>query len=63
MKLPEGAKTHEELLFAELAADPEFAIEWERLALARMVAARLCGYRSSAERARLHLASTIQEGA
>jgi DNA-binding XRE family transcriptional regulator len=45
MKLPEGVKTHEELLSAELAADPEFAVEWERLALARVVAARLCGYR------------------
>jgi len=43
---PKGTKTHEELLAAELAADPEFAAEWERLALARMVAARLAGYRS-----------------
>jgi DNA-binding XRE family transcriptional regulator len=44
-RLPDGIKTHEELLSAELAADPEFAAEWERLALARMVAARLAGYR------------------
>jgi DNA-binding XRE family transcriptional regulator len=44
-RFPKGAKTHEELLSAELAADPEFAAEWERLALARMVAARLAGYR------------------
>jgi DNA-binding XRE family transcriptional regulator len=43
---PEGIKTHEELLSAEMAADPEFAIEWERLALARMVAVQLIGYRS-----------------
>jgi DNA-binding XRE family transcriptional regulator len=44
-RFPKGTKTHEELLSAELAADPEFAAEWERLALARMVAARLAGYR------------------
>jgi DNA-binding XRE family transcriptional regulator len=43
---PKGIKTHEELLAADLAADPEFAAEWERLALARMVAVRLIGYRS-----------------
>jgi DNA-binding XRE family transcriptional regulator len=45
-RFPKGTKTHEELLAAELAADPEFAAEWERLALARMVAARLASYRS-----------------
>ena len=44
-RLPKGTTTHEELLSAELAADPGFAAEWERLALARMVAARLVGYR------------------
>ena len=38
--------THNELLAAELAADPEFAEEWERLAVARLVAAQLVGYRS-----------------
>lgn len=43
---PGGAKTHEELLSDEMAADSEFAAEWERLALARMVAARLIRYRS-----------------
>src|ERR1700736_707605 len=42
---PKGTKTHDELLSAELAADPGFAAEWERLSLARMVAARLVGYR------------------
>jgi DNA-binding XRE family transcriptional regulator len=46
IRLPEGAKTHEEMLAAEFAADPEFAAEWERLALARMVAVGLIGYRS-----------------
>ncbi|HEX5853542.1 MAG TPA: helix-turn-helix transcriptional regulator [Solirubrobacteraceae bacterium] len=43
---PKGIKTHEELLAAEMAADPEFAAEWERLALARMVAVQLIGYRA-----------------
>ena len=45
VRLPNGVKAHEELLSAELAADPEFAAEWERLALARTVAASLAGYR------------------
>jgi DNA-binding XRE family transcriptional regulator len=44
-KPPKGTKSHEELLSAELAADPAFAAEWERLSLARMVAARLVGHR------------------
>jgi DNA-binding XRE family transcriptional regulator len=39
-------KTNDELLAAELAADPEFGVEWERLAVARTVAARLIGYRA-----------------
>ena len=39
-------KTHDEMLAGELAADPEFAQEWERLAVARAVAARLIGYRA-----------------
>jgi DNA-binding XRE family transcriptional regulator len=43
---PKGIKTEEEILAEALAADPEFAVEWERLALARMVAARLIAYRS-----------------
>jgi DNA-binding XRE family transcriptional regulator len=43
---PKGIKTEEEVLAAALEADPEFAVEWERLALARMVAARLVAYRS-----------------
>jgi DNA-binding XRE family transcriptional regulator len=45
-KPPKGKQAGDELLFAELAADPEFAAEWERLSLARMVAARLVGFRS-----------------
>jgi DNA-binding XRE family transcriptional regulator len=37
---------HEDLLRAQLDADPEFAEEWERLALARHVAVELIRYRS-----------------
>jgi|ERR1700722_2249606 len=43
---PKGIKTADEMLARELEADPGFAAEWERLALARMVAARLIAYRS-----------------
>jgi DNA-binding XRE family transcriptional regulator len=43
---PKGIKTADEVLAAALAADLEFAAEWERLALARMVTARLIAYRS-----------------
>jgi DNA-binding XRE family transcriptional regulator len=43
---PNGIKTEEEVLADVLAADPEFEAEWERLALARTVAARLIAYRS-----------------
>jgi DNA-binding XRE family transcriptional regulator len=43
---PKGVKTADEVLDAALAADPQFAAEWERLALARMVATRLIAYRS-----------------
>jgi DNA-binding XRE family transcriptional regulator len=45
-RVPKKHKSHEELLSAELAADPEFADEWERLAVARAVAVELIGYRS-----------------
>jgi DNA-binding XRE family transcriptional regulator len=43
---PKGFKTHEEVLAERLASDAEFAAEWERLALARMVAVQLIGYRA-----------------
>jgi DNA-binding XRE family transcriptional regulator len=43
---PKGVKTADDVLAAAHEADPEFAAEWERLALARMVAARLIAYRS-----------------
>ena len=43
---PKGIKTEGKVLADALAADPEFAAEWGRLALARTVAARLIAYRS-----------------
>lgn len=54
-----GLKSHDELLAAELAADPEFAAEWERLAVARAVAARLVRYRSENELSQRALASEL----
>ena len=56
---PKGTKAHEELLSAELAADPEFAAEWERLALARTVAAGLIGFRSDNQLSQRELAELL----
>lgn len=39
-------KTHDELVAEEMGHDPSFRAEWERLALAREVAAELVRYRS-----------------
>jgi DNA-binding XRE family transcriptional regulator len=39
-------KTHGEVIADEMAGDPEFAAEWQRLALAREVAAELVLFRS-----------------
>jgi ribosome-binding protein aMBF1 (putative translation factor) len=39
-------KSHDELLAEEMARDPEFRDEWERTALARLVAAQLIKYRA-----------------
>ena len=43
---PAKPVAHEDLLGAQLHADPEFAEEWERLTLARHVAVELIRYRS-----------------
>jgi ribosome-binding protein aMBF1 (putative translation factor) len=43
---PAKAIAHEDLLRAQLDADPEFAEEWERLALARHVAVELIRHRA-----------------
>src|SRR6266571_2098069 len=56
---PKGTKAHEELLYAELAADPEFAGEWERLALARTVAIGLIGFRSDNQLSQRELAELL----
>lgn len=52
-------KSHDELLSAELAADPEFADEWERLAVARAVAAHLIRYRSEQKLSQRALAERL----
>jgi DNA-binding XRE family transcriptional regulator len=51
--------THDELLAAELAADPEFAAEWERLAVARMLAVALIRYRSEHDLSQRALAAKL----
>ncbi len=56
---PRSFKTHEEVLAEHLAADPEFAAEWERLALARMVAVQLIGYRADHELSQRELAERL----
>jgi ribosome-binding protein aMBF1 (putative translation factor) len=43
---PAKPVVHEDLLRAQLGADPEFAEEWARLALARHVAVEVIRYRS-----------------
>lgn len=42
----DNLKTHDELLAAQLADDPEFAREWERTAVARAVAIEVVRYRA-----------------
>lgn len=56
---PKGIKTADEVLAAALEADPEFAAEWERLALARMVAVQLIGYRSDSGLSQRQLAERL----
>src|SRR5207245_1734578 len=59
IRMPKGTNAHEELLAAELAADPEFAHEWERLALARTVAVGLIGFRSDNQLSQRELAELL----
>lgn len=56
---PKGIKTGDEVLAATLDADPAFAAEWERLAPARMVAARLIAYRSENDLSQRALAKRL----
>ncbi|HVE68456.1 MAG TPA: helix-turn-helix transcriptional regulator [Solirubrobacteraceae bacterium] len=46
IKKPAKPVAHEDLLRAQVRADPELAEEWERLALARHVAVELIRYRA-----------------
>jgi DNA-binding XRE family transcriptional regulator len=56
---PEGTKTHEEVLAKYRASDAEFAVESERLALARMVAVQLIGYRADQGLSQRELAARL----
>lgn len=58
-RLPKGAKTHEQVLASQLAADPEFAAEWARLAPARALAAALIGFRADNELSQRELAGML----
>jgi transcriptional regulator with XRE-family HTH domain len=44
--MPNGNKTHGTIIAEESVRDPEFAQEWERTAVARLVAAQLIEYRA-----------------
>ncbi len=56
---PKDFKTHEEVLAEQLESDPEYAAEWERLALARMVAVQLIGYRADHRLSQRELAERL----
>jgi DNA-binding XRE family transcriptional regulator len=56
---PKGIKTADEVLAAALEADPGLAADWARLALARMVAARLIAYRSENGLSQRELAKSL----
>jgi DNA-binding XRE family transcriptional regulator len=56
---PKGTKTADEVLAAALEADPEFGAEWERLVLARTVAARLIAYRTENSLSQRELAKCL----
>lgn len=53
-------KTHGELVAEEMTSDPDFAAEWQRLALAREVAAELIRYRSEHELSQRALADLLR---
>ena len=56
---PKTLTTGETLLSTELAADAEFAEEWERLAVARLVAAELVRHRAENGLSQRALAATL----
>lgn len=51
--------THGTLIAEEMNRDPEFRDEWERTALARMVAAQLIGFRADNELSQRKLADRL----
>jgi transcriptional regulator with XRE-family HTH domain len=53
------AKSHGTLIGLEINADPEFRREWERTALARVVAAELIGYRADNNLSQTKLAERL----
>jgi transcriptional regulator with XRE-family HTH domain len=54
-----ASKTHGELVAEEELADPEFRAEWERLAVARAVAAMLIAYRAAHDLSQRELADLL----
>ena len=52
-------KTHGELVAEQELADPKFREEWERLTVARAVAATVIGYRADHELSQRDLASRL----
>lgn len=52
-------KTHGEVVAEEIARDPEFRAEWQRLAVAREVAAELIRYRADSNLSQRALAERL----
>lgn len=52
-------RSDKQLLDAQIGADPEFAEEWERLAVARLVAAELVRYRAERSLSQRGLAAEL----
>jgi transcriptional regulator with XRE-family HTH domain len=52
-------KSHGTIVAEEINRDPEFRAEWERTALARLVAAELVGYRADHELSQRALAERL----
>lgn len=52
-------KAHDEVITDEMAGDPNFAAEWQRLALAREVAAELIRHRSENDLSQRQLAEVL----
>ena len=58
-KKPAKPVPHEDVLNAQLGADPDLAEEWERLALARHVAVELIRYRAENDLTQRDLAAQL----